>query len=296
MTKRGWILFLTLSVLWGIPYFMIRIAVRQLDPATLVFARTFPAAVLLMPLAIQRKVLGTLRNKWGWLLAFSVIEFGIPWFLMGSSERHLSSSLTGLMVASVPLGSITLTKLLHPSERIHARRILGLAVGSVGVVTLVGLDVHGGSLLWIGAMLIVVTGYACGPMILALRLHEASGLAVVASSVSIVALAYLPWGVSHWPAHLKIETWLSVAGLSMLCTVAAFLVFFALIQEVGPSRGTVITYFNTAVAVVLGTLVLHEPLTTGILIGFPLIIVGSVFATSQARSAQARPELSSRSN
>ncbi len=286
MTKRGWALFLTLSVLWGIPYFMIRIAVRQLDPATLVFARTFPAAVLLVPLALHQRVLSTLRGKWAWLVAYSVIEFGIPWFLMGSAERHLSSSLTGLMVASVPLGSITLTKLLHPTERIHVRRVLGLIVGSLGVVTLVGLDVHGGSWLWIGAMVIVVAGYASGPMILALRLNEASGLAVVTTSVSLVALAYLPWGVTHWPAHLKVETWLSIGGLALLCTFGAFLVFFALIQEVGPSRGTVITYFNTAVAVLLGTAVLHEPLTSGIVLGFPLIVLGSIFATSASRSAK----------
>ncbi len=294
MNRRAWVLFLTLSLLWGVPYFMIRVAVRQLDPATLVFARTFPAAILLVPIALQQKVFATLRGRWGWLVGFSVIEFGIPWFFMGSAERHLSSSLTGLLVAAVPLVSITLTKLLHPNEKIHGRRIIGLIIGTVGVVVLVGLDLSGGSWLWIGAMLLVVVGYASGPMILALRLNEASGLAVVAASVSLVALAYLPWGVSHWPSHLKIETWLSIAGLSMLCTVGAFLVFFALIQAVGPSRGTVITYFNTAVAVLLGTAVLHESLTTGILLGFPLIVLGSIFATSSHPSAQLSPELARR--
>lgn len=286
MNRRGWVLFLTLSVLWGIPYFMIRIAVRQLDPATLVFARTFPAALLLIPLALQQRAFSSLRGKWRWLIGFSIIEFGVPWFLMGSAEKHLSSSLTGLLVAAVPLGSITLTKLLHPSETIHARRLVGLLIGTVGVVVLVGLDLSGGSWLWVAAMLLVVVGYASGPMILALKLNEASGLAVVAASVSIVALGYLPWGATHWPAHLKIETWLSIGGLSLLCTVAAFLVFFALVQEVGPSRGTVITYFNTAIAVLLGTAVLHESLTTGIIIGFPLIVLGSIFATSAPTSAQ----------
>jgi drug/metabolite transporter (DMT)-like permease len=291
MTKRGWVLFLTLSVLWGIPYFMIRIAVRQLDPATLVFARTFPAALLLVPIALQQRAFSSLRGKWRWLVGFSVIEFGIPWFLMGSAEKHLSSSLTGLLVAAVPLGSITFTKLLHPSDTIHARRLIGLLIGSIGVVVLVGLDVSGGSWLWIGAMLLVVVGYASGPMILALQFKESSGLAVVAASVSFVALAYLPWGASHWPSHLKIETWLSIGGLSMLCTVGAFLVFFALIQEVGPARGSVITYFNTAIAVLLGTAVLHESLTVGILIGFPLIVLGSIFATSTQNSTQLSPKV-----
>ena len=283
MSKRGWILFLTMSVLWGLPYFMIRVAVRQLDPATLVFARTFPAAVLLVPLALKRGAFETLRGSWRWLIAYSVIEFGVPWFFMGSAERHISSSLTGLMVACVPLVAITLSKLLHPNEPIRRRRVVGLLVGTAGVITLVGLDIRGGSWLWIAAMLLVIMGYATGPMILSLRLSHASGLAVVAASVALVALGYLPWGVSHWPSHLRFETWASLAGLSMLCTVAAFLVFFALIKEVGPSRSVVVTYLNTALAVVLGTIGLHEPLTTGILFGFPLIVFGSVLATSAAK-------------
>ncbi len=283
MSRRGWVMFLTMSTLWGIPYFMIRIAVRQLDPATLVLARTLPATILLVPIALRQGVFSSLRGKWHWLLAYSVIEFGVPWFFMGSAERHLSSSLTGLMVACVPLLAITLTRLLHPNDKIHVRRIIGLAVGTVGVILLVGLDVRGSSWLWIAAMGIVVMGYATGPMILGLRLHEASGLAVVAASVAVVATLYLPWGATHWPAHVKLETWLCVAGLSMLCTVAAFLVFFALIQEVGPARSVVVTYFNTAIAVVLGTIGLHESLTAGIIAGFPLIVAGSFLATSSAK-------------
>jgi drug/metabolite transporter (DMT)-like permease len=269
MSRRGWVLFLTLSVLWGLPYFMIRIAVRQLDPATLVFARTIVASAILLPLALRQRVFGTLRGSWRWLLIYSVIEMAIPWFFMGTAERHLTSSLAGLLVASVPLVAIVLSKFAHPNEVITRRRLVGLVVGFAGVVALVGLDVHAGSMVWIGAMGIVIIGYALGPLILSLRLSHASGLAVVTASVAAVALGYAPWGVTHWPTHVRWETYEVVVGLAVFCTVAAFLVLFALIKEIGPARSVVITYFNTAVAVLLGTVGLHEPFTTGIILGFP---------------------------
>ncbi len=289
MSRRGWVLFLSLSLLWGLPYFMIRVAVRQLDPATLVFARTCVASLILVPLAIRQRAFGTLAHAWQWLVLYSVVEIAVPWFFMGSAERHLTSSLTGLLVATVPLVAIVLHKILHPGESITRRRLLGLAIGFAGVVTLVGLDVHGSSIVWIGAMALVVAGYATGPMILSLRLGHASGVGVVAASVGLVALGYLPWGVTHWPEHVRAETYFAVVGLALLCTVAAFIIFFALIKEIGPSRSVVVTFLNTGVAVVMGTVFLHEPLTTGILIGFPMIIVGCVLATTSSVSAVARP-------
>jgi drug/metabolite transporter (DMT)-like permease len=294
MSRRGWVLFLTLSVLWGLPYFLIRIAVRELDPATLVFARTLPAAVILVPLALFQRGFGSLRGAWRWLLAYSIIEFGVPWLLMGSAERHLTSSVTGLLVACVPLVAVVLSRALHPNDPVSSRRILGLAIGTAGVACLVGLDFSSGSALWLLAMLVVIVGYATGPQIISLRLSHASGTAVVAASVAVVAVIYAPWGLTHWPSHPRAETLASVAALTLFCTIAAFLVFFQLIKEVGPSRTVVITYFNTGIAVLLGTLGLHEPLTGGIIAGFPMIIAGSILATSAPTpapaSAQARAE------
>ncbi len=282
MTRRGWALFLALSVIWGVPYFMIRIAVRQLDPATLVFARTVPAALILIPVAIHRRVLPSLRPVWRWVALYTVVEFGIPWLLMGSAERHLSSSLTGLIVASVPLVSVAIAKFLHPNVVIGTQRLLGLAIGTLGVATLVGLDISGGSWMWVAAMLVVVAGYASGPMILSLKLNDVSGLAVVSASIAAVALVYLPWGATHWPTHLRPETWGSIGVLAFVCTAGGFLFLFASVKENGPSRTVVVTYFNTAIAVALGTAGLHEPLTAGLIIGFPMIVVGSIFATSRA--------------
>lgn len=285
MSRRGWALFLAMGAIWGTPYFMIRVAVRQLDPGALVFGRTLVASVILLPLALRRGSLTSLRGRWGWLVVYTVVEIAIPWVLLAAAEQHLTSSFSGLLIASVPLVAIVLTRLYHPADRITPQRLGGLLVGFAGVVVLVGLDVRGSSAGWLAVMAVVIVCYAVGPMVLAFRLREAESLGVVAASVALVAIGYLPWGVTHWPSGLTAETYWSVVGLAIVCTAFAFMIFFALIREVGPARSVVITYVNTAVAVVIGVVGLHEPLTTGIAIGFPLIVAGSFFATSAARSS-----------
>jgi len=291
MSRRGWLLFLVVSALWGLPYFMIRIAVRELDPVSVVMGRTLPAALILLPIAWRSGVLSTLRGHMTWLVVYTVVEFGIPWYLMSSAEQHLTSSLASLIICATPLISIVISKLVHPQRTIGRQRLIGLALGSIGVLTLVGLDISTDSAWWIGVMFLVAVGYAGGPQIISTKLTETSGLAVVAVSVSIVAAIYTPIGLVRWPAHVSAATWLALAVLGLLCTIGAFLLFFALIKEVGPARSTVVTYLNTAIAVALGVVFLHEPLTAGMLIGFPIIVAGSIFATSatKALSGASRP-------
>ena len=149
---------------------------------------------------------------------------------------------------------------------------------------LVGLDLHGGSITWIGLMMVVCLGYCFGPMILATKLAHVPGVVVVAGATAFVALCWIPWSVAHWPAHVSGETWSCMAVLSVVCTATAFLVFFELVKEVGSSRSVVVTYFNTAIAVVLGVVGLHETLTAGIVFGFPLVLVGCIFATSGTKA------------
>jgi len=283
MSRRGWILFLVVSALWGLPYFMIRIAVRELDPISVVMGRTLPAALVLLPIAWRSGALRTLRGHMKWLVLYTVVEFGIPWYLMASAEKHVTSSLASLIICATPLISVSLSKILHPQLTIGRRRLTGLALGSVGVLTLVGLDITTDSAWWIGAMFLVAVGYAGGPQVISTKLTSTSGLAVVAASVSIVAAIYTPLGLVRWPAHVSGATWLALVALAVLCTVGAFLLFFALIKEVGPARSTVVTYLNTAIAVALGVVFLHEPLTAGIVIGFPIIVAGSIFATSASK-------------
>ncbi len=274
-----------MSVIWGLPYLLIRVAVRQVDPGLLVWLRTAPAAVLLAPIVISQRQWSVVIRNLRWIVIFAVIEFGVPWFLMSTAEQHITSSLSSLLVCAVPLFSVVAQRIRRTEDQIEPRRYLGLGVGATGVAFLVGLDLGGGSLVYIAMMMIVCVGYTIGPVILATKLKEVSGPAVVFGATAFVALVWTPWALTHWPARISDETWSCVATLSVVCTVGAFLIFFALIKEVGSTRAVVVTYFNTAIAVVLGIAGLHEPLTAGIVVGFPLVIVGCVIATSRRQPA-----------
>ena len=281
MTRRGWTLFLLMAFIWGIPYLLIKIAVGEITPATLVFFRTLIGAAVLLPLAL-RSGIRQLLPYWKPILAYTFVEVAAPWILLADAERRISSSLTGLLLAGVPLVGALLAWLTRSDDQLDARRLAGLGIGLVGVAVLVGLEVSGD--LWAVVQVGLVTvGYALGPMIIARRLGALPAVAVVWASLVLTGIVYAPLALVERPATLpSAAVMLSVAGLGVVCTAVAFLLFFALIAEVGPVRATVITYFNPVVALALGVAVLGEPLTIGIVFGFLLIAVGSYLATRRA--------------
>jgi drug/metabolite transporter (DMT)-like permease len=286
MSRRGWTLFLAMGVIWGIPYLLIKIAIEDLSPASLVLARTALATLLLLPLAAARGELRPLLPRWRPLLVYTIIEICLPWVLLGYAEQDLSSSLTGLLVAAVPLVGAVLVKITG-DEPMGPRRVVGLVAGFAGVAALVGFDVGASSPGAVGAVGLVAIFYALGPLILSRHLADLPGLGVVAASLAIAFVVYAPVGLLQWPDEAPgTDTWLSVIGLAVVCTAVAFLVFFKLIAEVGPARSTVITYVNPAVALVLGVLVLDERVTLATAAGFGLILVGSVLATGRDRPAE----------
>jgi drug/metabolite transporter (DMT)-like permease len=292
MTKRGWILFIALGLLWGMPYLLIRIAVSTIDPLVVAGSRTLIGALLLLPLALRRSALIAGFRNWQWLLAYTLIEISVPWLLLGHAETRLNSSTAGLLIAIVPLfAAVIVTRLGH--ERLEPRRLLGLGIGFAGVALLVGIDIHLGDLMAVAATLVVALCYAIGPIIVDRKLSDVPAVGVVTASLIIATLMYAPFMPVLWPEHVPASAAWSVVGLGVLCTAAAFLVFFALIAEVGAARATVITYVNPAVAIVLGAVVLSEPLTLGMAIGFPLVIAGSVLGTSRTRE-RAQSELARR--
>jgi drug/metabolite transporter (DMT)-like permease len=281
MSRRGWLLFCAMGVIWGIPYLLIRVAVREIDPPTLVFARSAPAALLLLPLAAHRGFLRPLLARWRWIVLFAVVEMAVPWLLLSSAEQHVTSSTAGLLIAGVPLIAAVLYPLFRHTERLDQRRIVGLLVGFAGVAALVGIDVRGSNLLAVAEIGVVAIGYSLGPLVVARRLPDLPSLGVVSVALGLTALVYLPVAATHRPTHLSAEVIWAVVGLAFVCSALAFLLFFALIAEVGPARSTVITYVNPAVAVVLGVALLGEPFTAGMAVGFPLILIGSVLATGR---------------
>jgi drug/metabolite transporter (DMT)-like permease len=290
MSRRGWALFAAMSVIWGIPYMLIKVAVEDVSPAAMVFARTGIATLLLLPLATARGLLRPLVPHWRPLLVYSAVELCIPWLMLGYAEQHLSSSLTGLLVAAVPLVGAVLVKVTG-HEHMGLRRVVGLLVGFAGVAALVGFDVDAASPWPVVAVGVVAVCYALGPLILARRLSHLPSLGVVAASLVITFTIYVPFGLAQWPDRAPGgDTWLALAGLAVVCTAVAFLVFFELVAEVGPARSTVITYVNPAVALVLGVLVLDERITLATAAGFALILLGSVLATQRERGPAVEPQ------
>jgi drug/metabolite transporter (DMT)-like permease len=278
VTRRGWLLFAAMSVLWGIPYLLIKVAVDELSPPTLVFLRTALGALVLLPFAMTSGGLSALRGRWRVVVAFTVLELAGPWLLLADAERHLSSSVSGLLVAAVPLVAALVSR-VSGVEDLDRTRLLGLLVGLAGVTVLLGLDLRGDpvSALEMG---VVVVGYGSAPVLASRRLSDVPGLALTVASLSMTALLYAPVAAFNLPSQLpSAKVLASVLGLALACTAVAFLVFFALIGEVGPNRALVITFVNPAVAVALGVALLGEHITLGTALGFPLILGGCVLAT-----------------
>ena len=298
MTRRGIVLFALMSVIWGIPYLFIRVAVAEVTPAFLVLARTSVAAAILLPIAVARGGLGPIFARWRWMVAFAVAEIAIPWVMLGSAERVLASSLTGLLIAGVPLVGTVLALATGAAERTTRTAWLGLLVGLAGVVAIVGSNLGTADPVAFLQVAVVVVGYAVGPAILARRLGGLSSVGVMALSLALCALIYVPIAAVQLPSSVPSANVLgSIAILAVICTAAAVLVCAALIAEIGPVRATVITYVNPAVAAVLGVIVLAEPLTPAMVAGFLLVIAGSVLATHRpADPAAARQETSFRSS
>jgi drug/metabolite transporter (DMT)-like permease len=280
MSRRGWLLFAAMCVIWGVPYLLIKVAVEDMSPAMLVLGRTVIAAALLLPIAALRGELRALRGYWVPLLAFAGIEIALPWVLLGAAETELSSSLTGLLIAATPLVAVLIARTTGDRQRFGLHTGIGLLLGVVGVGAIVGVSLEGASAVPLVEIAAVAVCYAVGPVILQRWLAGLPALGVIAASLAVTAVVYAPIAALSIPEQTpSAEALGSVVGLAVVCTALAFVLFFALIAEVGPVRSTVITYVNPAVAAVLGVAILDERFTLGMGVGFVLVLAGSVLAT-----------------
>jgi drug/metabolite transporter (DMT)-like permease len=287
MSRRALLLFALMSIIWGVPYLFIRIAVGEVTPATLVFGRTAIAAAILLPFALARTDLRPVLQRWRWVVAFAVVEIAIPWVALGSAEQHISSSLAGLLIAGVPLVGASIALLTGGADRFGPVGLLGMFIGLLGVVAIVGTEFSATDTTALIQVGIVVVGYALGPAILARRLDGLPTVGIMAVSLTLCAIVFAPIAATLWPAVVpSAQALIAIVVLATVCTAAAFLLFGALIDEVGPVRATVITYINPAVAAVLGVLVLRETFTVPMAIGFVLVITGSMLA-ARRRQAEA---------
>jgi drug/metabolite transporter (DMT)-like permease len=288
MSRRGALLFAAMCVIWGIPYLLIKVAVDDMSPAVLVLGRTAVATLLLLPIALARNELRPLLPYWLPVVAFATIEIAIPWVLLGAAETKISSSLTGLLIAMVPLVATVIALTTGGRDRPGPQTWLGLGLGMVGVAAIVGVNLEGASVVPILQIFLVAVCYAVGPAILQRWLSHLPALGVIAASLGLTALAYVPIAAFSLPDETPSGTAIAaVIGLAVVCTALAFLLFFALIAEIGPVRATVITYVNPAVAAVLGVVILDEHFTVAMAIGFVLVLAGSVLATRTSAEPEA---------
>jgi drug/metabolite transporter (DMT)-like permease len=283
MSRRAWLAFAAMSVLWGVSYLLIKIAVRGGLPAPdVAWLRVMIAALLLIGLAWRAGTLAALRGRWRWLGAYAVAEISIPFPLIAAGEEHVASSLAAIIIASVPLLGAVLALRFDHSERPTPVRALGLAIGFSGVIALVGIDVagNGPELLGAGAILLAAVGYAIGPMLVKHRLAGLDPRALMGASLSVAALILTPFAALDTPHTLpSAGAFSAVAALGLFCTAAAFVVFTVLIREAGTSRATVITYVNPVIAVALGVTLLGERPGAGAVAGLLLILSGSWLST-----------------
>lgn len=286
MTARTLAAFIALCVIWGIPYFLIKIALVDLSPAVIAGARIGLAAAVLLPIAWHRGVLKSVLQRKGAILAFALFELVVPFSAVALAERTISSSLTGILIATVPLMVIVISPLFGIRERIGLRRIIGLAIGFAGVVALLGIDRLNGTEQWLGAAIafLAVLGYAIGPLIVQRHLAGIDELGASAASLTVAAVVLAPFAIYFAPTHPVTATSMTaVLALGVICTALALMLFFYLIQNAGAARAAVVAYINPAVAALLGVVVLNEPFGPGLMIGMLMILFGSWMATSGRR-------------
>jgi drug/metabolite transporter (DMT)-like permease len=283
VSARAWATFAAVSVLWGIPYLFIKVAVDDgLSPVFVAWARLALAVLVLLPLAWQAGALRALRGRGRWLAAFAVVELALPFPLIAEGERHVSSGLAAILIAAAPLFVALLALRFDRAERAGGLRLVGLVVGLVGVVALMGIDVAGRSdELWgAGAILLAALGYATGPLILKHQLGGLDQRALMGAACAIAAVLLTPAAALAPPdAMPSVSAIVAIAVLGLLCSALALVLMGRLIGEVGPGRALVVTYVNPVVAVILGILVLGESLGPGAVLGLALILGGSWLAT-----------------
>ena len=283
MSRRAYFHFAVSGLFWGIPYLLMKVAVRDFPPAVIVCGRVLIGAAILIPLAIHQKVLMDAIRGWRYVLPYAIFEMMIPWILITNAEKKISSGLAGLLIATVPIWSTIFASLAGDKTVWHSKRLVGIAVGFAGLVGLVGYESIFGEtdIISILMMLVAAISYSFAVNMISIKLPDVSGIAINGVAMFITAVAYAPLMIMQWPAAgtVSSESALSLLALGIFCTALAFISFFIVMKEIGPARASIGTYVNTAVAVVLGVIILSEPLTLGIIIGLPLVMIGSFLAS-----------------
>ena len=288
MSRKGWFLFILSGLVWGIPYLLIRVAVKEVDATIVVFTRVLIGALIFLPITWRSGTLKSARKYWKWILFYAFGEMIGPFWLITTAEKHVASGLAGLLIATVPIWSAIQASIQGDKSVWHHRRLFGMILGFIGISLVVGIESIRGkqSLLAIGALILAAMGYSVAMMTISRKASAVDGKAINGIAMAITAIFYMPFAIHFAPTHMpSTKVIVALLTLGLIPTALAFFIFFILIAEIGAARGALVTYLNTSFAVIFGVIILGEPLTLGIILGLPLVLIGSYFASHKA-SAQ----------
>ncbi len=274
-----------LAALWGSSYLFIKVALHDFTPVFTTWLRLVCGLAVVLPVAARAGVLPRLRGHARGLLIVATVQIAIPVTLVAIGELWIASSLAGLLNATIPLFVVLLAPALGQSEPLHGRRIAGLAIGFAGVACIVGIDVGGNAHLLLGAACLTISslGYGLGNLTGKRYLSDVPPLAIVVGLLAIASALTLPVALAGLPAHApSAGPVAAVAALGIGGTGIAYLLYYAVLQRIGPARASLVAYLIPAFAIVYGVLLLHEPLTAGLAAGLPLVLAGCWLAGGRA--------------
>ena len=292
MNRRAWLLMSLLAALWGASYLFIKVGLEDgLEPVFIVFMRIALGALVLVPLALRAGVLGAVRGALGPIVFVAIVQVAVPFLLITYGERHIASSLTGILVSSAPIFTALIAARLDDDERPHGIAIVGVVMGLVGVVALFGVDLSGDARAIAGGLMVLLAsaGYAVGALYLKQRLRAVPPVAVAASTMVVSTIALAPLAPFALPSHApELQTVGAIVALGAGGTGIAFAIFYTLIADVGPGRASLVAYIAPGFAVLYGVWLLSEPLTLGAIVGLALILAGSWIAAEGRLPGRAR--------
>jgi drug/metabolite transporter (DMT)-like permease len=285
MTRKSWIQFAFVGFLWGIPYLLMKVAVADIPPPLIVAGRTFIGAAILIPIAIKKNTLKDAIKGIRYVAPYAVLEMVGPWILITNAEKEISSGLAGLLVATVPIFSTIFSSLRGDHSVWQPKRIFGLVVGFIGIIALVGIEsiTKSSNPKAIAMVILAAILYSYAVLMITSNLPGVDGIAINGVAMALTSIFYSPIAIAMWPKNeVSVHAIAALIALGVFSTAIAFMLFFIVIKEIGPARGSLTTYVNTAFAVVLGILILHEPITLGIKVGLPMVVLGSYLASRKA--------------
>jgi drug/metabolite transporter (DMT)-like permease len=281
VSRKALFHFVLVGILWGIPYLLMKVAVEDFPPAAVVAGRTLIGASILIPVALYRKKFKGAVLGFKFVAFYALMEMIGPWILITTAEQKINSGLAGLLVSTVPIFATIITSLRGDHSVWQFKRIIGIVVGFIGLILVVGIESLTGTSdpLSIAMVIVAAMGYSYAVIMVTSNLPLVDGIAINGLAMALTTIFWAPVAIAQWPSSISLDSALSLVALGVFSTAFAFILFFKLMDEIGPARGSLVTYLNTAVAVVLGVIILKEPLTAGIIIGLPLVLVGSYLAS-----------------